>query len=196
LKYTYVPIISDTYTTMDFRLRPQIPSLLLTIFTILNPLMAATAQADLCSTLQTAGITVEYPLALNYTTDLLHYWSAACSNLKPTCMLAPSSAQEVADIIVALQQQDDDDLFAVKSGGHMPNIGFASIQDGLLILTKNLNDVIYNPNTQTAVVGPGLSWEEAQQKLTGTGRVLVGGRMGGVGVGGYILGGKQNIHTT
>lgn len=102
-------------------------------------------------------------------------------------MLSPSSAQEVADIIVALQNTTD--LFAVKSGGHMPNQGFASIQDGLLILTKNLNDVVYNPKTQTAVVGPGLSWEEAQDKLDGTGRALVGGRLGGVGVGGYLLGG-------
>ncbi|KKA20781.1 FAD dependent oxidoreductase [Rasamsonia emersonii CBS 393.64] len=157
------------------------------LFLAVSAALSSLTVADLCSTLQNAGIKVEWPLALDYDADLLHYWSAACSDLKPRCMLSPSSAQEVADIIVALQNTTD--LFAVKSGGHMPNQGFASIQDGLLILTKNLNDVIYDPKTQTAVVGPGLSWEEAQDKLDGTGRALVGGRLGGVGVGGYLLGG-------
>lgn len=71
----------------------------------------------------------------------------------------------------------------------MPNNGFASIQDGVLIATKNLNQVVYHPEDQTADIGPGLSWEEAQKGLDGTGRTIVGGRMGGVGIGGYMLGG-------
>ena len=79
---------------------------------------------------------------------------------------------------------------AIKSGGHNPNNGFASIQDGLLVSTKNLNQIDYNPKDHTAVIGPGLSWEEAQKGLEGTGRTIVGGRMGGVGVGGYMLGGR------
>ncbi|GMF96897.1 unnamed protein product [Aspergillus oryzae] len=90
---------------------------------------------------------------------------------------------------IVKELHDIDTLFAVKSGGHMPNNGFASIQDGLLITTQNLNNVIYNAEDQTAIIGPGLSWEDAQKGLDGTGRTLVGGRLGGVGVGGYMLGG-------
>lgn len=71
----------------------------------------------------------------------------------------------------------------------MPNNGFASIQDGLLVSTKNLDQVDYNPDDHTAIIGPGLSWEEAQKGLDGTGRCVVGGRLGGVGIGGYMLGG-------
>ena len=72
----------------------------------------------------------------------------------------------------------------------MPNNGFSSIQGGLLIATKNLNNgVAYDAETQTAKVGPGLTWSETQNGLAGTGRTVVGGRLGGVGVGGYILGG-------
>lgn len=70
----------------------------------------------------------------------------------------------------------------------MPNNGFASIEDGLLISTKNLDQVFYQPEDQAAVIGPGLSWEEAQAGLAGTGRTVVGGRLGGVGIGGYMLG--------
>lgn len=71
----------------------------------------------------------------------------------------------------------------------MPNNGFASNQDGLLVSTKNLDQVDYNPKDYTAIIGPGLSWEEAQKGLDGTGRCVVGGRLGGVGIGGYMLGG-------
>lgn len=144
------------------------------------------AHADICATLEQAGIDVEYPLSLDYSTDLTKYWSAACGDLKPTCIAAPSSASEMSQIITELHNVET--LFAVKSGGHMPNNGFASIEDGLLISTKNLDQVFYNPDDQTAVIGPGLSWEDAQKGLDGTGRTLVGGRLGGVGIGGYMLG--------
>lgn len=142
--------------------------------------------ADICATLEQAGIDVEYPLSLDYSTDLTKYWSAACGDLKPTCIAGPSSASEMSQIITELHNVET--LFAVKSGGHMPNNGFASIEDGLLISTKNLDQVFYNPEDQTAVIGPGLSWEDAQKGLDGTGRALVGGRLGGVGIGGYMLG--------
>jgi FAD/FMN-containing dehydrogenase len=91
---------------------------------------------------------------------------------------------------VIKELHDVDTLFAVKSGGHMPNNGFASIQDGLLVSTKNLDQVFYNHEDQTAVIGPGLSWEEAQKGLDDAvgGRAVVGGRLGGVGIGGYMLG--------
>jgi FAD/FMN-containing dehydrogenase len=142
--------------------------------------------ADICSTLQQANIDVEYPLSLTYNYDLTQYWSAACSDLRPTCIAAPSSAAEMSQIITELHKVET--LFAVKSGGHNPNNGWASIEDGLLISTKNLNQVDYNKEEQTAVIGPGLSWEEAQAGLDGTGQAVVGGRLGGVGIGGYMLG--------
>ncbi|GIK04265.1 hypothetical protein Aspvir_008344 [Aspergillus viridinutans] len=150
--------------------------------------LARLAAADICSGIKQEGIEIEKPLSLDYDNDLTKYWSAACGDLNPTCIVAPSSALGMSAIVKQLHNVDD--LFAVKSGGHMPNNGFASIQDGLLISTKNLDQVIYNPEDQTAIVGPGLSWEDAQKGLDGTGRALVGGRLGGVGVGGYMLGGK------
>jgi FAD/FMN-containing dehydrogenase len=144
-------------------------------------------RADICSTLAAAGIDIEYPLSLGYSTDLTKYWSTACGDLKPTCIAAPSSAAEMSQVIKQLHNVET--LFAVKSGGHMPNNGFASIQDGLLVSTKNLDQVYYNSDDETAVIGPGLAWEEAQEGLAGTGRAVVGGRLGGVGIGGYMLGG-------
>lgn len=155
--------------------------------TAITVALAPLASADICSKLKTENIQVNQQLNVDYTSELQKYWSTACGALKPSCIVFPSSAQEVSTAIDELHHVDD--LFAVKSGGHMPNNGFASIQDGVLIATKNLNQVVYHPEDQTADIGPGLSWEEAQKGLDGTGRTIVGGRMGGVGVGGYILGG-------
>ncbi|KAE8149884.1 hypothetical protein BDV25DRAFT_155554 [Aspergillus avenaceus] len=149
-----------------------------------NPPVAA---ADICSQLEAEGIETEKRLTIDYHKTLTDYWSTACGDLRPTCIATPSSALKMSQIVKELH--DVDTLFAVKSGGHMPNNGFASIQDGLLISTQNLNHVIYNAQDQTATIGPGLSWEEAQKGLEGTGRTIVGGRLGGVGVGGYMLGG-------
>ncbi|OGE50000.1 hypothetical protein PENARI_c019G01780 [Penicillium arizonense] len=156
--------------------------------------LAPHAMADICSTLKDGGIDIEYPLSVTYNSDLTKYWSAACGDLKPTCIAAPSSAAEMSQVIKNLH--DVETLFAVKSGGHMPNNGFASIQDGLLVSTKNLDQVDYNHEDHTAIIGPGLSWEEAQKALDGTGRCVVGGRLGGVGIGGYMLGGGMSFLST
>ncbi|KAJ5224974.1 hypothetical protein N7468_006199 [Penicillium chermesinum] len=163
-------------------------------FVLSAAVLVPLARTDICSTLEQSGITIEYPLALTYSTDLTKYWSAACGDLKPSCIAAPTSAEEMAHIVSELHNVET--LFAVKSGGHMPNNGFASIEDGLLISTKNLGQVYYNADDETAVIGPGLSWEEAQKGLDGTGRAVVGGRLGGVGIGGYMLGGGMSFLST
>lgn len=159
---------------------------------LLSAAVLPLAAADICSTIQSSGIDIEKKLAFGYSSTLRNYWSVACGDLKPACIATPSGAHEMAEIIKQLH--DVDDLFAVKSGGHMPNNGFNSIQDGLLISTENMNQVFYNDHDQTAVIGPGLSWEDAQKALDNIhpGRALVGGRLGGVGVGGYMLGGAYN----
>ncbi|RAL04288.1 FAD-binding oxidoreductase [Aspergillus ibericus CBS 121593] len=157
----------------------------------LSMALATRTAADICSKLKADGITVEEPLTLDYNLDVWRYWSAACGDLRPLCITAPSSALEMSQIMKELHHFET--LFAVKSGGHMPNSGFASIQDGLLISTKNLDQVFFNSDDQTAIIGPGLSWGDAHQGLHGTGRTLVGGRMAGVGIGGFMLGGGMSF---
>lgn len=80
----------------------------------------------------------------------------------------------------------NNDTFVVKSGGHNPNKGFASIQGGPLISTKELNEVIFDPASMTVRVGPGNDWEDVSAALQGTGVTIVGGRIGDVGVGGWV----------
>jgi FAD/FMN-containing dehydrogenase len=106
--------------------------------------------------------------------------------------LIPKTTQEVAEIVKTLLITGDG--FAVKSGGHNPNRFFSSIDGGPLISLKELNEVTYDPTTSTAKIGPGNRWTTVVETLQPYGVTVVGGRIGHVGVGGYILGGKWSFH--
>ncbi|RYP15350.1 hypothetical protein DL766_009431 [Monosporascus sp. MC13-8B] len=132
-------------------------------------------------------IEVLKPLTLEYDAEQREYWSTTNSKLKPTCILAPSTAEEVTVIMAALRGTSE--TFAVKSGGHNPNNYWASVDGGPLISTKNLNEILFDAETGTVRVGAGNRWDDVAEALDGTGYTAVGGRLGNVGVGGYMLGG-------
>lgn len=161
------------------------------LISLLLPLVAA----NTCSTVQSAAPSVEasFPLSLAYTTHSKDYWSTTCAALKPTCILFPSSAAEVAAIVDILRENDD--TFAIKSGGHNPNDYFASVQDGPLISTSKLNHLLLDQETGVVRMGPGHRWDEVAEALDGSGWGVVGGRVGNVGVGGYLLGGGLSFMT-
>lgn len=59
----------------------------------------------------------------------------------------------------------------------------------MLIDLSGFNRVAYNAASQVAVIGSGLTWGEVYAQLDPFGVTVVGGRVGGVGVGGLTLGG-------
>lgn len=74
--------------------------------------------------------------------------------------------------------------------------GFASISKGPLISTKELNEVTFHPESMTVTVGPGNDWQDVHKALESTNVTVVGGRIGEVGVGGYVLGGGLSFLST
>ncbi|CAI6335903.1 unnamed protein product [Periconia digitata] len=166
----------------------------LAVFTLLSSLFQD-ALGDTCESIAaTTGIDIKKSPALQYTQEQQNYWSTGCGALKPSCQLYPTTAQEVAAIVRVLNENND--TFAVKSGGHNANQGFASIQGGPLISTKELNEVILDKSAMTVRVGPGNDWQDVHDALEGTGTTVVGGRIGEVGVGGYVLGGGLSFLST
>ena len=55
------------------------------------------------------------------------------------------------------------------------------------------NEVTYHADNQTATVGAGLVWDDVYSGLEPHGVNVVGGRVTGVGVAGFSLGGGQCI---
>ncbi|KAI0382640.1 FAD-binding domain-containing protein [Hypomontagnella monticulosa] len=150
--------------------------------------LSGLAAADTCSTLKDiSNIDVADPLELSYISEQNEYWSTSCSALKPTCILFPKDADEVAAIVKVLNNNTEN--FAIKSGGHNPNNGWSSVQGGPLISTQKMKQVIVDPETGVARVGPGQRLDSISAELQGTGWTFVGGRIGNTGVGGLILGG-------
>ncbi|KAI1495931.1 FAD binding domain-containing protein [Biscogniauxia marginata] len=153
------------------------------------------AAQDTCQIVESqTAISMLKRLTIDYSNEQIEYWSTSCGDLKPSCILAPANEEEVAVIVSVLR--DNNETFAVKSGGHNPNNWFASVDNGPLISTKNLDEIIFDPATETVRVGPGNRWDEVSAELDGTGYTVVGGRIGNVGVGGYLLGGGLSFMST
>lgn len=76
----------------------------------------------------------------------------------------------------------------VKGGGHASNPGFSS-STGIQISLARFKDVVYDAAAGTATIGTGLLWDDVYEALAPWAVNVVGGRVSGVGVAGFTLGG-------
>ncbi|KAJ7459238.1 FAD dependent oxidoreductase [Mycena latifolia] len=158
----------------------------------LRPLCAVLALAssalalDVCTKIQKAvssASQVYYPgdLQGHYGADIAHWASSSTQNA--TCSVEPGTAADVSVI--------------VKGGGHTLNPGFSSTT-GVQIAMSRFSGVKYHAASQTVDIGPGLLWDDVYAALAPFGVNVVGGRVSGVGVAGFTLGGgyswKTNQH--
>lgn len=81
-------------------------------------------------------------------------------------------------------------VFAVRGGGHNINAGFAGVCDGVTIDMRGMKGVDLNEEEMVVRVGAGALWQDVYDVVEGKGLEVVGGRIGDVGVGGLVLGGK------
>ncbi|PSN70014.1 FAD-binding domain-containing protein [Corynespora cassiicola Philippines] len=140
----------------------------LSVTTLLSYLIHAAA-ADTCAAVaNTTNVSVQERFAPDYTSEQLNYWSTGCGALKPSCILFPSTTEQY----------------------------WASIDGGPLISTKELNEITFDRSSMTVRVGPGNDWEDLHEVLDAAGVTVVGGRIGDVGVGGYVLGGGLSFLST
>lgn len=106
--------------------------------------------------------------------------------------MTPENTAEVSHVIKVLNALNT--KFAIRSGGHKYAPGFASIDNhGVLIALSKLNSVNLNHDKSIATIGPGLRWQEVYAALEPQGKVVAGGRVSVVGVGGLILGGMSDL---
>ncbi|KKY25475.1 putative fad dependent [Phaeomoniella chlamydospora] len=120
--------------------------------------------------------------------ELHNYWSQADSDLYPTCITFPVNANQTSFIVKVLNNYTDV-KFAMKSGGHNTNQGWSSVSGGILIAFSSNAATNLSSDGLTADIGPGARWEDVMSALDPYNKAVVGGRIGDVGVGGYILGG-------
>ncbi|TFY66031.1 hypothetical protein EVG20_g5068 [Dentipellis fragilis] len=127
---------------------------------------------------------VYFPGSSNYAADIAHWANSSTENA--VCSAEPGTAADVGAILRIVGQSRSP--FGVKGGGHSPNPGFSS-STGIEISMTRFSEVTYHESSQTVDVGPGLIWDEVYSALAPQNVSVVGGRIEGVGLAGFTLGG-------
>ena len=122
------------------------------------------------------------------------YWSATAYNT-PACVFVPIDAQQVSYAVTVTTLTLT--KFAVRGGGHMPVVGYDSIgSSGFLLALTNLTALALSKHRATVSVGPGHRWVDVYSYLQPYNLTALGGRVGGVGVPGLLLGGGISFHSS
>jgi len=152
-----------------------------------KPFKYSSSFQDACTQIETAISSVSavyYSPSAEYNANMM-YWASSSSQLA-ACSVEPGSAQDVGVILGIIGATRT--AFAVKGGGHASNPGFSSTK-GVQIAMRRFNQVIVNKQAMLVEIGAGLKWDDVYQALDKTGLNVVGGRVSGVGVAGFTLGG-------
>ena len=117
------------------------------------------------------------------------------ARLSPVCIVAPTSAADVAKTIQVLGNQlgGSSPVFAIRGGGLLPNIGAANVNEGVTIDLRSLNSTTVDGSRTIASVGAGALWGNVYKTLDAMNLGAVGARIATAGVGGYFVGGKLLI---
>lgn len=127
-----------------------------------------------------------------YDADQIAYWSVQQTELHPRCRFLPQTALDVRD---ALHLAETFNIsVALVSGGHSSNQGASNIASGITIDLALLSSVEIAEDNQSVWIGPGARWSDVYASLEPYNLTVAGGRVGHVGVGGYVLGGGFSWH--
>jgi FAD/FMN-containing dehydrogenase len=148
------------------------------------------ACANLTGSLGSSKV-VSNHLSLQYLESQFEYWNARQSNYAPSCVVYPTSAQDVSIAVQAIRAADT--RFAVRCGGHNPNTFFSSVDQGVLIDLRNLNQKSYDAATTLATYGPGQDFGQVYEYFAQFGRTVVRARLSGVGTGLALGGGLSYL---
>lgn len=127
------------------------------------------------------------------------YWAQQEREVIPACVVRPRDVQQLSTAVTVLKREYDKravgenktgGLFAVRSGGHSPVHGAASIKGGVVIDLSFICEVTLSEDRSSVTIGAGAKWKDVSTILDEKGLAVVGGRNSAVGVGGLTLGGK------
>ncbi|KAF6762009.1 FAD-binding domain-containing protein [Ephemerocybe angulata] len=134
---------------------------------------------------ETSNATDVYGAGTVHYAQGVHHWASSSSQLSD-CVVEVGSTADIGVVLKIVAETNTP--FAVKGGGHSANAGFSSTE-GVHISLAKYSDVKYDSASKTAEIGAGLIWDDVYEKLEPYGVNVVGGRVSGVGVAGFTLGG-------
>ncbi|PBP20970.1 hypothetical protein BUE80_DR008223 [Diplocarpon rosae] len=148
--------------------------------------------AACCHLLQTwLGSMVSTPNSTVYQQSTSSYWSVEAQSVDPGCVVSPTTTSDVSQAvgsINSLRELGIECKFAVRSGGHTPWAGAATISNGVQVDMSAINQVTVDYDRMTTSIGPGARWRDVSSKLDALNLTVTGGRASSVGVGGLVTG--------
>ncbi|KAK7056284.1 hypothetical protein VNI00_002837 [Paramarasmius palmivorus] len=121
----------------------------------------------------------------------IHHWASSCEE-ESECVVEPGTAEDLGAVLRIIGSTRTP--FAVKGGGHNGNKGFSSTT-GVHISMYRFSEVSYDSSTRIATFGSGLVWDDVYAGLAPYSVSVAGGRVSGVGVGGFSTGGGYSWYT-
>ncbi|KAI0301749.1 hypothetical protein B0F90DRAFT_1816959 [Multifurca ochricompacta] len=133
---------------------------------------------------------VFHPESPEFNEDISH-WANSSSEIS-ACSVRPGTPHDVGLILRELGFSHTP--FAVKCSGHTANPGFSSTP-GVHISMSRFDDIVIHEDSGTVDIGAGLTWTDVYSYLVPKGLNVVGGRLVGVGLAGFTLGGGYSWKT-
>ncbi|KAF2795486.1 oxidoreductase [Melanomma pulvis-pyrius CBS 109.77] len=135
---------------------------------------------------------VAFPNTHEYSKSIASYWSLKEVEVHPKCVVLPESAEEVSKVVLTLsagmEVWKERCQFAIRGGGHTPFAGAANIEQGVVIHLKHMPSPGLAPDHKAITVSPSVTWDNVFATLDAFDLATLGGRVGGVGVGGLTTG--------
>lgn len=174
----------------------------------LLPLLAATAAAqnttDICSLLNSRlPARVSFPGNPVYNLSRTSYYSGFERALSPGCIFRPENATEVSQFVKLVTANGENakggkygnpnqstPKFAIRGGGHTLFSGAANIDGGVTVDLRAIKSLELSQDRRVASIGGGAIWSDIYPQMVPYNLTVMGGRVPGVGVGGYSTGGK------
>ncbi|EPS98357.1 hypothetical protein FOMPIDRAFT_83615 [Fomitopsis schrenkii] len=133
---------------------------------------------------------VFYPADWGYIATNFHWLSS--STQQSYCSVEPGTVEDLGAVLRTLSENDVQ--FGVRGGGHTANPGFSSTP-GVQIALNRFGGVTYDDSTGLVSIGAGNVWDNVYKALEPYSVNVVGGRVSGVGIAGFILGGGYSFKT-
>lgn len=140
---------------------------------------------------------ISYPQSSAYDESISSYYSGQEKDIQPGCIFSPRDTSEVSEFVSLVTSHVDGcselPKFAIRSGGHMIWPGSANIEAGITVDLRAMNSLTLNEDKSVASIGAGGIWSEIYPQLVPHNLTVMGGRVSGIGVGGFSTGGKSPI---
>lgn len=135
---------------------------------------------------------ISYPHSSTYTNSLSSYYTDQERQIKPSCIFTPVQTSEVAQFVKIINTHGNA-TFAVRGGGHTLWAGAANAQDGVTVDMRSMRALVLSDDHKVASVGGGAIFSHLYPQLDQYNLTVMGGRLPGIGVGGFSTGGKSGL---